>query len=162
MNNAAYLLRPAVPGDTEAVYGLYRSLVGSHGCSWDEEYPALENVEEDLTSGSLYVAQLSGVVCAAVAAGPFDELADAGWALFPGFCEIARMAVERQLWGTGLGQKLLVYAMGQAADRGFLSARLLAYAGNPHALSLYRRLDFIRRERVFAWGRDYFGFERML
>ena len=41
-------IRFATEHDKEEIFQLYRSLVGTPGCSWDEDYPALEDIESDL------------------------------------------------------------------------------------------------------------------
>lgn len=45
----------ALPKDAEEIYAIYEALKGSPGCPWNEEYPTLEYVCDDIEKrGSLY------------------------------------------------------------------------------------------------------------
>lgn len=64
-----YKIALAVESDWEEVLGLYRSLIGRDGCTWDVDYPTAENVREDIRKQSLYIIRDGGAVIAAAAAG---------------------------------------------------------------------------------------------
>ena len=51
----SYQLKKAGMEQAEEVMSIYRSLVGSPGCTWSEKYPVMEDVERDIANDSLYV-----------------------------------------------------------------------------------------------------------
>ena len=55
-------------------------MIGTPGCTWSDDYPAYDLVERDIRTGSLYVLHdEQGVLIAAAAAGPDDELREFEW-----------------------------------------------------------------------------------
>lgn len=52
--------RKATDGDLPAVLALYRSVLGTEGCTWDEDYPSEREAKGDLSSGGLYVFESDG------------------------------------------------------------------------------------------------------
>lgn len=55
-------IRLAEPENAEEVMRLYRSLVGTKGLTWNENYPLLEDVERDISEKSLYIAVSDGEI----------------------------------------------------------------------------------------------------
>lgn len=80
--------------------------------------------------------------------------------------EIYNIAVRPELRGTGLGHLLLSFALGQAAERGFLRAVLEVRPSNEAAMALYSRLGFAtcgRRKGYYTdTGEDALVLECML
>lgn len=54
------IFRKATVTDIPAVLALYRSVLGTEGCTWDEDYPSETEAEGDLSSGGLYVFESDG------------------------------------------------------------------------------------------------------
>lgn len=50
-------LQPATRSDADDVLALYRSLIGTSGCTWHADYPTAENIAHDLANGTLYVVR---------------------------------------------------------------------------------------------------------
>ena len=49
----SYQLKKAGMEQAEEVMSIYRSLVGSPGCTWSEKYPVMEDVERDIANDSI-------------------------------------------------------------------------------------------------------------
>ncbi len=68
-------IRRATESDVSAAAALWRSLVGTDGCTWDEEYPGKEEAQEDEAHGDLYVLCTDdNKIIGAMTAGEDSEL----------------------------------------------------------------------------------------
>ena len=75
-----YEFRPALPGEAGAILAFYRTLVGTPGCSWTLDYPALEDVQGDLDAGGLYcMCDRQGALLGAAALSLEEDPAPVRW-----------------------------------------------------------------------------------
>jgi ribosomal protein S18 acetylase RimI-like enzyme len=145
--------------DAPAVFALYRSMIGTPGCTWSDEYPTEELVLQDIRAQSLYILRDSkGNLVAAAAAGPDDELKDLHWEL-SNPCELARVAVAIPLQNRGVGTRLLSRIISAVKVRGFGGIRMLVSVNNPHALALYDKNGFTRLDKVHMYGQDFYRYQ---
>lgn len=42
------IIEKALPEDAEEIYAIYSSLKGLPGCTWNDEYPTLDFVRDDI------------------------------------------------------------------------------------------------------------------
>ena len=45
----------ATHNDIPQIVSIYRGLIGTPGCTWDEDYPGKESAERDINNGWLYI-----------------------------------------------------------------------------------------------------------
>ncbi|MBQ8536732.1 MAG: GNAT family N-acetyltransferase [Clostridia bacterium] len=153
-----YHFRPARREDTSTILALYRQAVGSPGCSWDEGYPAMANIEEDLSLKALYVLEGEGEVLAAVSCGPFHELDQLPWrALSQAPLELARLCVKRECQGRGLAGKILDALLRELGGR---CIRLLVRPDNEAAKHLYLKRGFLPVGETLLYDLDFICCER--
>ncbi len=154
-----YTVSTARPADAPAVFALYRSLIGTPGCTWSDEYPTFDLIERDILTGSLYILKDErGQLLAAAAAGPDDELEAYAWApRHP--CELARVAVAAPHQNKGVGSYLLRHVIEDVKTRGFDGIRMLVSIGNPPALALYDKHGFERMDIVHLYGHDFYRYQ---
>ena len=69
-------------------------------------------------------------------------LADAGPGMPAKAAEVQYVGVQPELWGTGLGRRVVQRLCAELAADGFLEAQLLVYADNSRAVSLYHQLGW--------------------
>ena len=69
-----YTFSPACYDDIPEIASIYQSLVGTPGCSWDEDYPSRETAEDDLKHNALYILKSGDGIIAAASVGDLDEL----------------------------------------------------------------------------------------
>ena len=50
-----YQMKMAAMEQAGEVMSLYQSLMGSPGCTWNEKYPVMADVEKDIQNESLYL-----------------------------------------------------------------------------------------------------------
>lgn len=159
-----YIFTPATQADAGAVLQLYRDVVNTPGCTWDDTYPAMENIAEDLAQGALYcLRDAAGMPAAAASIGALAELDDLAWpegSCAP--CELARIGVRPDLQGRGIGTRMLDECITIARRRGFDGIRMLVSPGNAAALALYGKRGFSCTGRTFRYGLDFLKYQKLL
>lgn len=156
MMNPAYVLREAKRSDAPAVMKLYRRAVGRPGCTWNEYYPAPENLEEDLQNGGLWVYTDRNKIIGAVSVMTGEYMEIAGLVPSGTACEISRVTIDMGLSGRGLAAKMLQNLFDILREHGITEVRLLAAKCNPAALKTYEKLGFCIKESRFVYGNDYY------
>lgn len=94
-NSIEFKFRLAEQGDEMNILKLYKSIIGTQGCTWDTEYPSMLNIMTDIKMKSLYcLTDDKGEIIAAATAGPLDELKDLTWdERMTKPCELSRIGV---------------------------------------------------------------------
>ena len=81
-------------GEEKAILRLYRSCVASPFCTWDNEYPAMENIQADMAQSALYVVRGdAGEIVAAASLGALNDIDPQGFPPLARPCELARLCV---------------------------------------------------------------------
>lgn len=145
--------RLARDADADAVWQLYRGLLGVPFCPWDDTYPARENVDDDLAANALFV--LTAPDAGVLAAGTVRRCAEhdtlAAWqSRTPG--DLMRFGVAREYLRHGLGRVMLQNLCAAARSRGFDGMRILVADTNLPARKLYERAGAVDRGRAFTYG----------
>jgi ribosomal protein S18 acetylase RimI-like enzyme len=157
-----YSFLTAREADAPAVFRLYRSLIGTPGSTWSDEYPTEELVRRDVQMESLYVLKdAQGRLVAAAFAGPDDELKDLPWNM-ENPCELARVAVSLSLQNQGIGSYLLKQIIAAVKARGFDGIRMLVAINNHHALALYDKNGFQRLDTVQLYGHTFYRYKMII
>jgi ribosomal protein S18 acetylase RimI-like enzyme len=153
-----YTFSLATREDIPAIVSIYRSLVGTPGCTWDYEYPSQETAEQDIARQELFVLKKGGSIVAVASAGAFDELSDLSWkSQTP--CELARIGVPLNLQNQGIGTEILRRVMEAVKAKGFDGIRMLVAKTNFSALALYEKNGFERCGEVSRFNHDYYCYE---
>ena len=71
-------------------------------------------------------------------------LADAEPGMPAESAEVRYVGVQPELWGAGLGRRVVQHLCAELAADGFLEAQLLVYLDNSRAVSLYQQLGWRR------------------
>ena len=138
----------ATARDREGLVHLYTLQKGRKYCFWSTDYPAPENVDDDLAHDALFVIRdQAGCILAAVSIERDKEvdrlpcwsarLAPAG--------EIARLAVHPLRQHQGWGRRIVAGVMQVMKDRGYRSIHLLVNSENIPAIRTY---GFFRFDQV--------------
>lgn len=141
-------IEPAGAQDREELMRLYALQKGRTYCFWTADYPALENVEEDLARNDLFVMRnQAGIILAAVSIErdeDVDRLPCWNRSLVPAG-EIARLAVHPDAQKRGLGRRTVAGVMQVLKDRGYRSIHLLV---NPKNIPAIRTYGFFHFDQV--------------
>ena len=137
----------AVPEDSDKLLQLYKSLLGSPCCVWDEHYPNMDTIRFDMDRDAVFVLKNEeGRILAAVSID-LDEEVEAlpCWNrdLAP-MGELSRLAVDASLNGLGMGGKLLQFGMEELKRRGYLSCHFLVNKHHLRAQRAYAHVEGLK------------------
>ena len=151
--------------DREAVMALYRLQKGREFCPWTDEYPALENFEDDVAHNALFVMRTaSGEIIGAISIErdpDVDRLACWDPVLQPAG-EIARLAVHPQYQNRGLARRLVRFIMEELKRRGYKGIHLIVNSRNEKALRSYAVFHFSRAGECDLYSQHFLCLEKTL
>ena len=158
----------ATAQDTEEIYQLYRSQLGTECCVWDENYPGLKEIAFDLGRDALFVMredQGDGqTIIAAISLdqdGNVEGLPFWNPDLQPGG-EVSRLAVRIDCQNQGIAREMIRYAMGELKKRGKKSIHYMVSENNAKAVRSYAHLGFALAGTCEMYGQPYLCYEQEL
>ena len=60
--------------DADEILALYRSVIGTPFCVWNENYPGQPEVDADIVAGTLYITTEAEKIMGAISIVPLNEL----------------------------------------------------------------------------------------
>jgi len=153
-------LTQACAEDAGEILSLYRLAAQDEHSHWNEEYPAMEEIEFDLSQDGLFVLRQAGRIIAAVSKIAHDDLDDEplGWSDGKS-CVLARLCVHPEYRGRGIGEWMVRAAMDKSAGQGLEWMRLLADEHNGAARRIYEKIGFVQKGEVNLYGGHFVGYE---
>ena len=154
----------AVKNDTEEILRLYKSVLYSDGCLWDEEYPNRELCERDIETNSLLCLWDKGKIIAAVSYDSDEELDEFEiWDRKLGKTrELARLVVSKEYRNQGIARKMLLKGMEELKKRGYKAVHFLVSPKNQRAVNSYAALNFSRAGECDYVGHHWYAYEKSL
>ena len=146
----------------DEIAALYQSVMDQEGCTWSEDYPSLQMIQEDVESGRLYCG--FGEKSEIISAFAFDSdpVVDAlpCWSkdITPVF-EIMRLVVKREYQNQGIARIMLTFGMEELKKRGFLGVHFLVSQTNERAIRSYEKLHFQNVGEAFLFDNDWYCYE---
>ncbi len=160
-------IRPAESSDVSRVMDIFARCLAQMRAQgidqWDEIYPNLDVLREDVQAGSLFVAEEDGACVGSVC---LNDRQPEQYRSVPWLCTGGRALVVHRLCvlpacqGRGIGRQLMEFAHGFARSRGFACIRLEVYLTATAAMGLYARLGY-RRVGQIRFPRRRLPFECM-
>ena len=114
---------------------------------WDEIYPDIRVIEDDVRARSLFVMRNQEKCVAAICLNAVqpEQYQELPWRCTAGRpLVIHRLCVHPDWQAHGLARQLMDFAENFAHDHGYACIRLDAYTGNPRAIALYERRGYVR------------------
>lgn len=157
-------IRLAKNDDIESIFSIYKSLIGTPGCSWSIDYPTIADVQYDIDNNSLYcMCDDNGNIVAAAAAGTFSGLKQLIWNnKMKNPCELARVGVMQSMQNKGIGYAIIKHVINDVKTRGYDGILMLVSKTNTSALALYEKLGFIRYGEARMYDNDWYCYEMIL
>ncbi len=160
-----FQIESASAQDREELMRLYALQKGRDYCFWTSDYPALENVDDDLAHDALFVMRNQAGSILAAASIERDEqvnrlpcwskrLAPAG--------EIARLAVHPVCQNQGFGRRIVAGVMQVLKDRGYRSVHLLVNSKNIPAIRTYGFFRFDQAGECDMYNQHFLCMEKDL
>ena len=154
--------RKAAKHELEAVFSLYRSVVGKPYCVWNDDYPGWLEIDEDFENGTLYVMEENDAIIGAISIVVHNELDDLTFWEQPNAREIARVVVAPGQQGRGIAQRMVEEIASILRTQGVGAIHLLVAEANPPAQSVYSKCSFRFHGTCFMFGHNYIGCEKIL
>lgn len=151
--------RKAEKDDLDQVYKLYKSVVGTPFCVWDEQYPDWYDIHEDDENGTLYVMAEGDTIVGAISIIVHNELDELDFWTIRDAREIARVVVDPKHQGKGIAGKMVEEIADVLRKQGLSAIHLLVAEANPPAQRVYQKAGFQTLGTCFMFGHDYFGCE---
>ena len=164
-NQENYTISRGKPEDAQEIFALYHSLIDCSNGTWDEEYPSLELVHEDLSEGEVFVMRDGGGrIVSAIAVEDSDDWEElAQW--YPDVTkwgQLGRLGVAKEIQGHGIARTMINYAVEQLKNEGCQAVRFLAATCNTPAVRSYAKLGFTICGESEAWGERWYCYEKRL
>lgn len=147
--------------DINEIVELYQRLIGTPGCTWNNDYPDKEMAEYDIENNWLYTLRKQNKIIAVASICKFDELVDLPWKP-KNPCELARVGVDLSLHRQGIGTMLLEKVIEVVKEKGFDGIIMLVSKNNIAALKLYEKFGFEKCGEVFRYDNDYYCYQKVL
>ena len=155
--------RLAKKEELPAVLELYHSVIGSKFCTWDDDYPGIENINEDYGNHSLFVLTEGQMIMGAVSIVPDNELEELDcWQYRENTAELARVVIRSELQGKGLSKRLVTEAETVLKQSGIKAVHLLAAVKNLPANKCYASCGYVRYAPIEMYDNLYYPCEKWL
>ena len=157
MANSLYTFRKAEEKDTERIWVIIKQAkaqmkrLGS--CQWDENYPAIETIQEDINRRDGYVICLNDQVIAygviSFDGEPVYDQIKEKWANNLPYVIVHRLAVADEAKHQGVAKKFMLHAEELSRSKGIYHFRVDTKYDNTYMLRLIDSLNFAYRGNVF-------------
>ena len=142
---------------------LYKSVIGTPYCVWNEEYPTIFEIEEDYKSNCLYVLKEDTKVIGAVSVNHLDEMSELNnWTKTLKHCEIARVVINKDYQNKHIGYLMIKQLLSILKEVGYLSVRLAVEINHLPAIKLYEKCGFNKVGNHYMYGHDYYLYEYLM
>ncbi len=119
---------------------------------WNENYPSMERLREDITIGELYLLEEDEELQGIIVLTPHmdEEYVPIEW-LTPNENNlyVHRLATSPKQWGSGNGRKLMDFAEDFARSNGYTSVRLDTFSQNERNQRFYEIRGYKRLGNIY-------------
>lgn len=156
------VFRQASFEDASEIEKLYASVKDGEFCTWDEDYPGMFQINQDLEAGTLFVLTLKAKVIGSVSINPENELdVEDCWVLTKGAAEFSRLCLHKDYQGMGLSRHMVRLVENEIRSRGFKGVHIIAALKNIPACSCYISEAYEIRQRVHMFGHEFYAMEKI-
>ena len=156
--------RKAQEADVPCVAALYDAVKGGKGCVWDENYPCIEEAQNDMERGRLYVLEKDGAVIGAISDEESVSEIDAlgCFAVADNTREFARVVISPDHQGCGYAALMVRELIDVFKKDGCRAVHILVASVNMAAQRTYQKIGFVHRGECDMYGSHYFAYELVL
>ncbi len=167
MNQVPLRIRAGSPQDIHALLALVHDCVEAMRAAgieqWDEVYPNLEIIKEDITAGTLDVlCEDDNIIgCITVDAKLDPMWQDLNWSFESERASaVHRLMIHPSKQGLGHAKRLMLHAEAVAQTKGSRSIWLDSFLQNPAAMALYAKLGYRQTGTAMMRKGEFSGFEK--
>ncbi len=158
------IFRKARFDEAKEIEALYKSVLGSQFCVWNEYYPSMQEITHDLETENLYILTMKDDIIGALSIVPENELDEfSGWSCKYGtHREIARVVISKSYQGYGFAQRM-VHEIQSILKHSNCSAIHLSVAkSNIPAYKTYLKIGFTVKGEADMYGNSYYLMEKQI
>ena len=158
------IFRYAGKEDAERIMSLYKSAVGTQGCTWDDNYPNFSICIQDIESKSLLCLMAEDEIVAAISYD-MDEIVDKLDVWNPKYGktrELARLVVKEEYRNRGIARLMILKAMDELKNQGYKAVHYLVSPTNLCAIKSYEKLGFYMAGECEYAGKNWYAYEKPL
>lgn len=156
------IFRLATFEDKDQILQNYESVKDSSFCVWNDAYPTIEDVENDLKYNNLYVLEVNKQIVGSISIVDTNELDDLNCWSSKQAREFARVVIARKYQNRGYSKYLVSYCLDEMTKRNYANAHISVAIKNIPAQRLYESLGFKKVGNASMWGNDYDLYEKCL
>ena len=121
--------------------------------AWDNTYPTMDNIKEDISNNNLFVLEDENEILGSIAINTINELDNEEEYRNEIGLEFARVIVNFKHRGNGYSKILIKNVEEEIKRRGYHHIHICVYENDDIALSLYQKLGYIRlsRKKLFDY-----------
>lgn len=152
----------ATEKNIDEILNIYHSLIGKDGCTWDFNYPSIDEVKSDIDKKSLFIVLDNKEIIAVAAAGKDEELIsmDCYSKDINAPCFLARIGVKTEFQNNGIAKYLISFIEKQMITNGFDGMHFLVSKTNPHALAVYDKMGYVCCGECEMYDKDWYCYEK--
>lgn len=157
------IFREAKKDEAQAINNLYKSVMGTIYCTWDDIYPGKIEIEEDLAADTLFVLERNSEIIGAVSVVPKNEMdAFDCWKARKNTRELARVVISPAEQGKGLSRVLIDGVILELRKTETVAVHISVAKVNIPAIKLYKKYGFDFCGEAYMYGNNYYLCEKML
>lgn len=149
--------RLAENSESETILSLYKAVIGTPFCTWNDDYPGETEISNDLKTGNLFVLENERKIIGAISIVPENELDDLDcWNSNENAAEFARVVLHSDYHGKGLAKILVSNILEEIKRRGIKNVHIAIAKKNIPAGKTYERLGFTTVGENELWGTTFY------
>lgn len=157
------IFRLAEKEERTLVHKLYKSVLGCEFCAWDDEYPSMEFIDEDILNGNLYVLEEEGELIGAVSIATEPEFQNLNcWKHYDNVAELARLVIKPEFQGNKYAKFILEEIFKILISKGYKAAHAAIAEKNIPSQITCSHVGFEKAGKEFLWDEDYYMYEKIL
>ena len=157
------LFRKAEKSEAEAIMALYKAVIGTPFCTWNELYPGETEITGDLSAGTLYLLEEDHQIIGAISIVPENELDHFRcWSVKENAREFARVVIKPDQQYKGRSVYLVEGVIRELQRQGVAAIHIAVAKENIPAQKLYRKTGFDFCGEANMYGHSYFLCERTI
>ncbi len=156
-------LRLAKEFEKNIVLNLYNEVKKEKFCVWNDEYPTINEINEDFKTNNLFVYVTNDEIIGAISIVPINEMDDFNeWEYKEKACEIARIVIRKKHQGKSLAKEMVESIFPICIQKGFTSIHLSCQCDNIPANKTYQKLGFKQIGQKYMYKNMYYLLEKNL
>ena len=161
IKNTDFTIRNATAKDEDKILALYQSVIGSKFCVWNDDYPTMQEIKEDISNKNLFLLIYKKKIVGSLSIVSNNELDEAvKWTIKDKCSEIARIVIAPKYQGSDLSKKLVSYACDVIKSRKQKAVHLIVEVNNIPAQKIYEKCGFAVVGKCKMFGHTYFACEK--